>query len=77
MASLLDSYVANVYGGNVRAEPRRLSSALRKSGPIDANTAWGVLQRAKEVYRATPETVVTIMNDRDHLKDVSSKSGYR
>ena len=81
LASLTDSYVVHIYGevNDLGAGPRTLRSVVgkRRRAPVDAAVAWGVLEKARATCRATPETIVAVMNDRSHLSGVNSKTGYR
>ena len=64
---LLDSYVLDIYGplSGLTQAPRVLRTPRNHvRGGIDGETAWHVLQRAREVYRTSPATVVAVKTTR-------------
>jgi len=79
LSGLVDAYVFDVYGAvqSLDVNPRVLRAGTRPKGGLDAETAWGVLERANKVYRATPELVVAIKNDEDKLLGVHATNGLR
>lgn len=77
---LLESYVLDIYGplSGLTQAPRVLRTPRNHvRGGIDGETAWHVLQRAREVYRASPATVVAVKNDEKFLAAVHSCNGAR
>ena len=81
LASLTDSYVVHIYGevNDLGAGPRTLRAVAgnRRRAPVDAGVAWDVLEKARATCRATPETIVAVMNDQSHLLGVHEKTGGR
>ena len=80
VAQTVDCYVFDVYGvaNDLRKSPKVLRTAAnRLRGRIDAETAWAVLTRSREVFGQTPETVVAVKSDEKHLSGVNKIAGWR
>ena len=58
--------------------PKLLRSGGKvKGGMVDAEAAWSILQRSRELYGASPETVVEVKNDEASFDGVSHTAGSR
>ena len=77
----VDEYVVVLYPlthGARSSIPDVLRSGGRvKGGGVDAETAWQVLERANEVYGATPELVIAVKSDEDAFRGLSARTGSK
>lgn len=80
VVALMHIYIFDVHGAlhDLNAPPRLLrSESNRMRAHMDADTAWGVLERARVIYSATPELVVAVRNDGPSLAGVHPTTGGR
>jgi hypothetical protein len=80
VASNFDVYVLEVYPQSHNAE--HTPDILRRGGRIagggvDAETAWQILERSKQVYGATPEIVVAVKSDEGAFMGLTSRTGSK
>lgn len=80
VAGLLERFVLEEYSRShdLNSLPRLIQlPSKRHRGLIDGDSAWYVLERARKVFRATPELVVAVKSDDQHLSGVTSTTGTK
>ena len=81
LATLLDEYVLDIYGQahDLARNPNVLRGKRNKlvGGRMDPETAWSVLQRARNLHGASVGTIVAVKNDSADLHGVRSCNGLK
>ena len=78
VAVLFENYVFDHYGAShdLDAAPRVLrSNQNRVMGGVDATTAWAALERSRQVFRASPSTVVEVKSDESTFRGMVASNG--